>query len=174
MSLLDFFSKDHPSRDEISKSKFDEIFNRDNRSRINKDIKELNKSRFKPGIIFQYNRFSTLITCEYGYFSGPLRIKIPQKSGQFYYKSLEDRGIVKSPGEFGKIEVGIIFKNKKYFLQIDINSKKNYENGQHAHYTYESKTFSNILKTKPIIDFLIKKIHEFDSSDKSNTLDKHT
>jgi hypothetical protein len=173
MSFFDLFKE--KNKKESIESSFKNIFNRTNRIKISRLVKELNKSRFKPGIIFKYNRFSTLITCEYSDDSahyggdnlGYLKVKIPQKSGWTFYKSLDLEGIVPSPGNFGEIEAKIIFKNNKFFLQIDIKSKKNYENGRHARYDYESKTFNNILKTQPIIDFLIKKIQEFNNLDKS-------
>jgi len=156
MSLLDFFSKDHPSRDEISKSKFDEIFNRDNRSRINKIIKELNKDRFKPGIIYNYNRYSTMITCRYLAY-GSLKINIPQKSGWNFYKTLSH--IIDPPGDFAgiwatlnprrkltKITYADYQENKNYDLIVDVVTKK---------YRPERKIFKDISKSQYII--LIKK-----------------
>jgi hypothetical protein len=168
MSLLDFFSKDHPSRDEISKSKFDEIFNRDNRSRINKVIKELNQHRFKPGIIYNYKRYSTMITCRYLSY-GSLIINIPQKSGWNFYKTLSH--IIDPPGDFAgiwatlnprrkltKITYADYQKNKNYDLIVDVVTKK---------YRPERKIFKDISKSQSIVDFIIKKIYEFDSKDKS-------
>ena len=168
MSLLDFFSKDHPSRDEISKSKFDEIFNRNNRSRINKVIKELNKHRFKPGIIYNYNRYSTMITCKYPSW-GSLIINIPQKSGSNFYKTLSH--IIDPPGDFAGIFADLklrrtltektyvdLKKNKYYDFTVSVASKK---------YRTERKIFKDISKSQSIVDFIIKKIYEFDSKDKS-------
>jgi hypothetical protein len=171
MSFFDLFSSE--KKKESIESNFKNVFNRFNRSQIRKVIKVLNKNRFKPGIIFQYNRCSTLITCEYsddsshygGDTLGYLRIKIPQKTGSNFYETLKD--ISPSPGNFGEIEVNVILKNKKYFIKIDIKSKTNYENRWHARYDYETKIFKDILKTKPIIDFLINKINDFDKLDKS-------
>ena len=171
MGLLDFFTKDHPSRDEISKSKFDEIFNRDNRSRVNKVIKELNKHRFKPGIIYNYNRYSTMITCEYLSW-GSLIINLPQKSGWNFYKNLSH--IIDPPGDFAgicttlnppnssrkltKITYADFKEDKNYYLIVDVASKK---------FRTERKIFKDISKSQPIVDFIIKKIYEFDSKDKS-------
>jgi hypothetical protein len=171
MSLLDFFSKDHPSRDEISKSKFDEIFNRNNRSKINIVIKELNKHRFKSGIIYNYKKYSTMITCEYLFYGG-LRINIPQKSGSNFYKTLSH--IIDPPGDFAgifatlnppnssrkltKITYADFKEDKNYYLVVDVASKK---------FRTERKIFKDISKSQPIIDFIIKKINEFDSLDKS-------
>lgn len=171
MSLLDFFSKEHLSRDEIHKSKFDEIFNRNNRNQINIVIKELNKRRFKPGIIYNYNRYSTMITCKYLSY-GSLIIHIPQKSGRNFYKTLSH--IIDPPGDFAticatlnppnssrkliKITYNDFKKDKNYHLIVDVVSKK---------YRPERKIFKDISKSQPIVDFLIKKIYEFDSKDKS-------
>jgi len=156
MSLLDFFSKDPPSYNEIIESKFDEIFNRNNRSQINKVIKELNKHRFKPGIIYNYSRFSTMINCEYLSY-GLLRIQMPKKSGSGFYKNLAH--IIEPPGNFATIEANLTFtKDKNYHLIVDLVSKK---------YRPERKIFKDVSKSQPIVDFIIKKIYEFDSEDKS-------
>lgn len=168
MGLLDFFSKEHPYPDEIRKSKFDEIFNRNNRSQINKVIKELNKRRFKPGIIYNYSRYSTMITCEYLSW-GSLIINLPQKSRSNFYKTLSH--VIDPPGDFAGIFADLklrrtlnekkyadLKKNKNYEFTVSVVSKK---------YRPERKIFKDISKSQSIVDFIIKKIYEFDSKDKS-------
>lgn len=170
---MNFFNLFLEKKTDTVEYNFKNIFNKANRNKISKVIKALNKNRFKPGIIFQYKRCSTQITYEYsddsahygGDTLGYLKIKIPQKSGWQFYETLKD--IAPSPGNFGEIEVNTVFKNNKYFIKIDIKFKTNYANRWHARYQYETKIFKDILKTKPIIDFLINKINNFDKLDKS-------
>ena len=49
-------------------------------------------------------------------------------------------------------------KNKYYDFTVSVASKK---------YRTERKIFKDISKSQSIVDFIIKKIYEFDSKDKS-------
>ena len=109
-----------------------------------------------------------MITCEYLFYGG-LRINIPQKSGSNFYKTLSH--IIDPPGDFAGIFADLklrrtltektyadLKRNKYYDFTVSVASKK---------YRTEKKIFKDVSKSQPIVDFIIKKIYEFDSKDKS-------